>query len=189
MKTRKSSVRSAEVTAKTLFSINRAADLLERDRQTLVRALRHTPADGIERGQKRWFWKTIVAALAVPPQQRREIGRALDRYAIPSAKLAEMRAEYEERVEEIAAEPSPDRRRKLALKLAPALQAFQIAYLETGRRLRIAPDDVIGARAELVFQELMSEVAEAAQWPRHGDGFFLAMLQAMPSDDDGNEAA
>jgi phage terminase Nu1 subunit (DNA packaging protein) len=27
------------------FSINRAADLLERDRQTLVRALRHVPPD------------------------------------------------------------------------------------------------------------------------------------------------
>jgi len=34
---------------KNLFSINKAADLLERDRATLVRALRHVPPDGSER--------------------------------------------------------------------------------------------------------------------------------------------
>ncbi|MBR0934249.1 hypothetical protein [Bradyrhizobium jicamae] len=31
---------------KTIFSIYEAADLLERDRTTLVRALRHTTPDG-----------------------------------------------------------------------------------------------------------------------------------------------
>jgi hypothetical protein len=49
---------------KTLFSINKAADLLERDRQTLVRALRHVKPDGHERGQARYTMRTITDALA-----------------------------------------------------------------------------------------------------------------------------
>jgi hypothetical protein len=50
---------------KHLFSINRAADLLEKDRQTLVRALRHVEPDGYERGHPRYTLKTITDALAV----------------------------------------------------------------------------------------------------------------------------
>jgi hypothetical protein len=49
---------------KNIFSINKAADLLERDRATLVRALRHVKADGAERGQPRYTMRTIVDALA-----------------------------------------------------------------------------------------------------------------------------
>src|ERR1700674_1043315 len=50
---------------KNLFSVNKAADLLERDRQTLVRALRHVKPDGYERGHPRYTLKTILDALAV----------------------------------------------------------------------------------------------------------------------------
>ena len=50
---------------KNLFSVNKAADLLERDRQTLVRALRHVKPDGYERGHPRYTLKTITDALAV----------------------------------------------------------------------------------------------------------------------------
>jgi hypothetical protein len=49
---------------KTLFSINKAASLLERDRATLVRALRRVKPDGTERGQPRYTMRAIVAALA-----------------------------------------------------------------------------------------------------------------------------
>jgi hypothetical protein len=49
---------------KTLFSINGAADLLERDRATLVRALRHVRPDGHQRGQPRYTLRTITDALA-----------------------------------------------------------------------------------------------------------------------------
>jgi hypothetical protein len=46
-----------------LFSINKAADLLERDRATLVRALRHVAPDSHERGQARYRMKAITDAL------------------------------------------------------------------------------------------------------------------------------
>ena len=45
------------------FSANRIAELLERDRATIVRALRHTPSDATEKGQPRWKMTTALAAV------------------------------------------------------------------------------------------------------------------------------
>jgi hypothetical protein len=45
------------------FAVNGIADLLERDRGTVIRALRDVPADAVERGQPRWKMVTAVAAL------------------------------------------------------------------------------------------------------------------------------
>jgi len=65
-----------------LFSINRAADLLERDRATLVRALRHLPPEGYTKHcQPRWSMQTIRNALAVKPQARRAAVLAMPRVA------------------------------------------------------------------------------------------------------------
>jgi hypothetical protein len=46
-----------------LFSINAAAEILERDRRTITKSLRHTPPDGEENNQPRWRLKTIIDAL------------------------------------------------------------------------------------------------------------------------------
>jgi hypothetical protein len=46
-----------------LFSINAATEILERDRRTITKSLRHTPPDGKENGQPRWRLKTILDAL------------------------------------------------------------------------------------------------------------------------------
>lgn len=172
-----------------LVSRYAAARLLGRDRQTVERAVRTLAPDAYQKGQPRWRLERIAEILAMSPQQRREAGRAVDRYSIRSAKLDGMRAEYERQVEEITAEPSLDSRREMALALAPLLQAYQTTYLDLGRSLHLAADDVLSARAELIFQELMTEVSEAAQWPRHGENFFLRMLQAMAPDADDDEAA
>jgi hypothetical protein len=45
------------------FSVNALTELLERDRATITRALRHTPPDGKERGQGRWKLTTALDAL------------------------------------------------------------------------------------------------------------------------------
>jgi hypothetical protein len=92
--------------------------------------------------------------------------------------------------EQIGAEPSLDNRREMAVQLAPLLHEYQTTYLEIGRSLRIADDDVLVARAGLIWSEMMDEVSEAAEWPRYGDGadFFIRMIEAMPHADD-DEAA
>ena len=53
---------SEDPTVKT-FSINAIAELLERDRATVVRALRDVPADATEKRQPRWRMAKAVAAL------------------------------------------------------------------------------------------------------------------------------
>jgi hypothetical protein len=163
-----------------LFSINRAAGLLEKDRQTLVRALRHVSPDGHERGQPRWKLPTIISALAVPPQARRETGKYRDRFSVGRDKALDgLRVMFEKGIASISAEPSIDRRRQMAITLAPALAEYQQVYLSVGRSLRIADDDVLGARADLIWSEMMSEVSAAAEWPRDGSDFFQVMFAAM----------
>jgi len=165
-----------------LFSVNRAADLLERDRATLVRALRHVPPDGYERGQPRWRMPTIIDALAVKPQA--ETGKFRDRYSLRSRVLDDMRRTFEEEVALIGAEPSLERRREMSIALAPLLEQYQAAYLEIGRSLHIADDDVLTARSDLIWSEMMDEVSAAAEWPR-SDGFFVKMFEVMwPHADD-----
>jgi hypothetical protein len=170
---------AADREMENLFSINRAADLLERDRATLVRALRHVPPDDYERGQPRWRMQTIRNALAVKPKQRHATGKFRDRYSLRSTKLDRMRLEYEKDLALIGAEPRLDRRREMAITLAPALAKYQQVYLSVGRSLRVADDDVLGARADLIWSEMMSEVSAAAKWPRDGSDFFQVMFAAM----------
>jgi hypothetical protein len=100
-----------------------------------------------------------------------------------------MRLEFEERAALIGAEQSLDRRREMALKLAPLLQQYQMTYLEIGRSFRVADDDVLSARAELIWQEMMDEVSAAAEWPRNGGDFWIKMCGAMPSHTDADEVA
>jgi hypothetical protein len=171
-----------------LFSINKAAYMLGRDRATITRALRFVQPDGHQGGQPRWMMASITAALALTPQARRNASKSLDRYGIPSKVLDELRFNFEKQIALISVEPSLDRRRDMALALAPLLHEYQTTYLHIGRSLRIADDDVLCARAELIWQELMEEVSEAAAWPRHGDDFFLKMIEAVPLTDD-DEAA
>jgi hypothetical protein len=162
-----------------LFSINRAADLLEKDRATLVRALRHVPPEGYTKhSQPRWSMQTIRNALAVKPQARHATGRFRDRYNLPSTQLDRMRLEYEKGLALIGAEPSLEKRREMALKLAPLLEQYQTRYLDLGRSLCIADDDVLTARSDLIWSEMMDEVSAAAEWPR-SDGFFEKMFEVM----------
>ena len=168
-----------------LFSINKTAYVLGRDQATITRALRFVPPDGYQGSQPRWRLPTIIDALATKRQARRETGKCRDRYAIRHSKVLDgLRATFERQMALISTEESLDERRKMALALAPLLQEYQATYLDTGRSLRIADDDVLGARADLIWSEMMDDLSEAAAWPRHGDDFLLKMIQAVPLTDD-----
>jgi hypothetical protein len=174
-----------------LYSINGAADLLKRDRQTLVRALRRVSPDAYNsRGQPRWKLATIIASLALKPEARREAGkyRDLGRYGLSSPTLDGIRREYEKQLALIAAEKSLVKRRDMALKLAPLLARYQTVYVEAGKSLGVVDDDVLGARADLIFAEMLDEIGAAAEWTRD-DGFFDEMYRAMWPDADDDEAA
>jgi hypothetical protein len=101
---------------KNLFSINGAADLLERDRATLVRALRHILADGHERGQPRYRMKTITDALAA--HEARNNGSSRVGHDRLRSRLGEIADELERTHEEL------DAKREL-IKAQPTLDAKQ----------------------------------------------------------------
>jgi hypothetical protein len=186
-----------EAPMKLHYSINALALLLERDRGTLTRILSDVAPDRVERGRPLWKVSTAVDALerrgTLSPRRgrmRRESGKYRDHYDFgrPTA-LDSMRLEFEKRVTLIGEEKSLDQRRDMALKLAPLLQEYQLTYLEIGRSLRVADDDVLNARAELIWQEMMDEVSAAAEWPREGGEFWIRMCEAMPSHTDDDDVA
>jgi hypothetical protein len=113
---------------KNLFSINKAADLLERDRATLVRALRNVKPDGNERGQARYTLRTITDALAA--QAARNNGSAYSGHGLRS-RLGEIADELELTNKEL------DAKREL-IKAQPTLEAkqpYSLAATEVFERL------------------------------------------------------
>jgi hypothetical protein len=101
---------------KNLFSINKAADLLERDRATLVRALRHVKPDGRERGQARYRLRTITDALAA--QDARNNGSSHSGHSRLRSRLGEIADELEQTHREL------NEKREL-IKAQPTLDAKQ----------------------------------------------------------------
>ncbi|WFU45928.1 hypothetical protein QA640_44855 (plasmid) [Bradyrhizobium sp. CB82] len=101
-----------------------------------------------------------------------------------SKALDGMRCVFERQVGLISKEKSPNKRREVAVALAPVLHEYQATYLEIGRALRVVDDDVLSARADLIWQEMMEEVNVAAEWPRNGDDFWIRMCEAVPSHTD-----
>ena len=178
------------VQADELVSSYGASRLLQRDRQTIERAVRNLVPDAYTSGGKpRWKLSRIAAVLAVPAQQRREVGRSMDRYRVPSRVLDDLQRRFEEGVAAIEAEPSEAKKREMAVALAPLLAEYQQTYLDVGRSIRVADHDAIGARADLIWSEMMSEVSEAAQWPRDGSDFFQVMFNTMWPNAEDDEVA
>jgi hypothetical protein len=101
---------------KNFFSINKAADLLERDRATLVRALRHIKPDGHERGQARYRLRTITDALAA--HEARNNGSSHGEPDRLRSRLGEIADELEQTHKEL------DAKREL-IKAQPTLDAKQ----------------------------------------------------------------
>ncbi|MCK1289922.1 hypothetical protein [Bradyrhizobium sp. 30] len=99
---------------KNLFSINKTADLLERDRATLVRALRRVKADGELRG--RYRMRTITDALAAQ-EVRNNVSTRGGAYRLRS-RLGEIADELEQTHKEL------DAKREL-IKVQPTLDAKQ----------------------------------------------------------------
>ena len=81
------------------YSIHAAAEMLERDRRTLVRALRAVKPDAHEKRAPRWKLSTIFDALLQHEMRGAAPGRIVDEHA----RLTRARAEKVERENAIAA--------------------------------------------------------------------------------------
>ena len=120
------------------FSVNAIAELLERDRATVIRALRETPPDATERRQPRWKMATAVAAL-----ERHNRANSDDTLGGNDPALAAAYAKLDEAIEAMEIAPSLEDRRSMAINSVKPLLAA------TDRMLRTA-GIVAGQDAELV---------------------------------------
>jgi hypothetical protein len=109
-----------------LFSAFAAAELLERDRQTIARALRNTPPDGKEKNQPRWKMSTVVAAL------EKHAGASASASTTTAANPPEY-AMFDQAFAALEALPTVEARRKAAIKVMPVLHTMIAALKVQGR--------------------------------------------------------
>jgi hypothetical protein len=134
---------------KNFFSINKAADLLERDRATLVRALRHIKPDGHERGQARYRLRTITDALAAhearnngsshgePDRLRSRLGEIAD-------ELEQTHKELDAKRELIKAQPTLDAKQPHSRAAMKAFERLDSLYKEADAiMLKIDPTTLL----------------------------------------------
>jgi hypothetical protein len=110
-----------------MFSINGASEILERDRRTVGKALRHTPPDGKERGVARYRLKTIIDALS--KMQLAPVSAPADQI---DPQLARLYAEFDERDAAMRKLQTLDARRKAAVAMAPLIAEMDTLMREVG---------------------------------------------------------
>jgi hypothetical protein len=124
-----------------MFSINAAAEVLERDRRTLVKSLRHTLPDGNEGGASRWRLKTIIDALAAMQPAPEPHGTGLDPV------LDGLFARFDTSNDAMKALPTLAARRKAAVAMAPMLDEIHRALRAHGRKIGVG-DELADYRAD-----------------------------------------
>jgi hypothetical protein len=153
---------------KNLFAINRAAEMLERDRATLVRALRHTKPDGTERGQPRYTMRTITDALAA--HEARNSGshvgqrdRLRSRLGEIADELDRTHKELDAARERIKAQPTLDAKQPLSRAAMKTFERLSDLYDEADAiMLRLDPTSLLSfASRPLVgteFREILAAI-------------------------------
>lgn len=128
-----------------LFSSFAAAELLERDRQTLTRALRNVPPDGHQRGVPRWKMSTIVRAL----EKHSSVSGGGASNVDPD--LAAMFATFDAAYDAMAALPALAKRRAAAAALVPLIKGLDQGLRAHGRAIG-AGDELANLRADQLYQ-------------------------------------
>lgn len=144
------------------FSINGAAELLERDRRTITKALRHVLPDGHVNKSPRWRLRTIIDALETAAAHS-------DHYAMKSTTLADQAdalfKEFDTAFERVKSAPSLAERRKMAIALYPLIEQAIDAM-----RARDTADglnaDHVSLRSDRVFNLLLIGFEGPCKWTR-----------------------
>lgn len=153
------------------FSVNRAAELLERDRRTVGRALRDVPPDARENKSPRWRLRTVIDALAV---RERSTGRTI---ANPNTDLTRIVDEIEATFEKfdvgiarLRAEPVLERRRAIGAEVGPLIgrldrltATVNAADKETGKMMQFVADKILGGLIFELFDLCQLQIAERVE--------------------------
>jgi hypothetical protein len=140
-----------------LISAFGAADLLELDRQTVRRALRHAPPDGYERKQPRWRMKTVISAVDAH-LGRKNAPRLLDH---PS--LQALFDEFDTGSKNLDGLPDLKARRREAHRLIAVLVELDKA-MRADARARREDDLRASLRCDQHFRVAMRNFEEPCDW-------------------------
>jgi hypothetical protein len=150
-----------ERTVMKLFSAFAAAELLERDRQTIIRALRNTPPDGRDGPHARWKMSTIISAME---RHSRASGSGFgDGSNRPET------AQFAQACEAMKMLPTLAQRRAAAIETIPllvdAIKATRAQGLDMGDN-----PETSAVRGELLCQTSLDGLAVACEW-RNGEAW------------------
>ncbi|HTA99829.1 MAG TPA: hypothetical protein VK804_05065 [Bradyrhizobium sp.] len=110
------------------FGINALAELLEKDRATIVRGLRGVPADSKENGHRRWRMSTAVAAME--RHKRANSGGGNDGGQDPA--LMALFAKFDKAYDAMKALETVEGRRKASIALRPLIAETNVLIRERG---------------------------------------------------------
>jgi hypothetical protein len=144
-----------------LFSAFGAAQALERDRQTIERAVRGLAPDAFERGQPRWRLARIVEVLNARHSKSEK--------SPPNAVLCDLLDQLDDADATMRAVGSlEDRRRFAREKLIPLLRQVDAAMRADGKaggEPEIATALRVDKHTQLFLAGLGSEAAQGSDWP------------------------
>jgi hypothetical protein len=143
---------------KKLFSAFAASELLEKDRQTIARALRNTPPDGQERGSPRWKMSTIVAAM-----ERHSRANGSDTTTGPNPELQALYRKFDLAFAAMQRLPNLQGRRTAARKLRPLIATMNRSFREHAKATGVA-DDVVSTRADLLIGDYVHGFETPCGW-------------------------
>jgi hypothetical protein len=162
-----------------VFSINGASEMLERDRRSVQKSLRHVPPDKMVNKQPPWKLATILQALDQLPHARRnkrsDVGIVvhhdwLDVANWRDARIITSLVEFNEAFAEMKAIKDTEQRRAFAIaKLAPLIAFHNRNFIgwETDNPApgRFANDDVsVSCRVDLLWSQQMEAVRVVCEW-------------------------
>jgi hypothetical protein len=161
-----------------VFSINGAAETLERDRRTVKKALKNVKPDKLVNKQPRWRLRTILDALAeLPGSHNANVSLQpvvhhdwLDPKNWRDSRIGVALVEFNQALAEMKAIKDLTKRRAFAVaKLGPliAFHAKNFTQWETDNPApgRFANDDVtVGCRVSLLWTQQREAIESACSW-------------------------
>ena len=144
------------------FTVNAAADLLERDRRTVARALRGIPADHRDaQGHERWRLATIVEALAASSR-----GDGTNTAAIDEIQVAAEAAEN--LLQKLHAADDVETARKLLREEGCRIGALDRALERGLAGLRPAESQLLQVVRNQIVGAVIGEAMQACNWQLGG---------------------
>jgi hypothetical protein len=146
-----------------LFSAFAAAELLQRDRQTITRAMRNVPPDGKEKNQPRWKMSTIFAAMETHNRANDNGISYTNGSAAANANPPPEYAAFDAAFAALEALPTVEARRKRAVGIMPQLHAMVAALTRQGASAGEHPDHT-SLRGSEVYRLSMIGFRLPCQW-------------------------